>query len=324
MSKVETVVVGTDFSQCAEAGLTAAAHLLPPLGFERIHVVNVVETSSWVSPPLVAYAELLELAMDSARQRLQDLEVEVEGVEITREARVGSPARELARAAEDVGASLIVSATHGRTGLARAVLGSVASDLVRLAHVPVMVIPAEGYVPERFRRVLAAIDLSPVSELVLEAAARWARGEDEARVRVLSMFEHPIATLGDGEVLPHYPSREEIDRIGVEVRARVERLVEEVVRHEVPVDVEVMSKGPPAQVILDVAGLTESDLVVVGTSGNSAWHRMIVGSTATRVLAEAGRPVLVVPHDVREEAPDQDAVPIRRARPSVTPSPEGA
>lgn len=309
MKKIETVVVGTDFSPCAQAGLDAVRRAAAVLGTRRVHVVNVVETSSWVSPPLVAYAELIELALDAARQRLEGLGFAIEGVEVTHEARIGSPARELAKAAEEIGAGLIVSATHGRTGLTRAVLGSVAADLVRVAHVPVLVIPSETQIPERFGRVLAAIDLSPVSRLVLEAAFQWAALSGDARLRVLSMFEHPIATLGDGELLPHYPSKEEIEEMGSEVRSRVDRLIREVGNPGVAVDVEVLSKGPAARVVLDVAGLTEPDLVVLGTSGKNAWQRMIVGSTAGRVLSECARPVLIVPHDVREEVLDEDVVP---------------
>lgn len=318
--KLETVVIGTDFSPCAEAGFAAARRLLPSLGCQRLHVVHVVESASWVSPPLVAYAELLDMARDAAHQRLERFAANVPEMQITREVRVGSPAREVALAAEAVGAQLIVVATHGRTGLARAVMGSVASDLVRVAHVPVLVVPSDGRHTHGVRRVLAAVDLSPVSGAVLEEAHRWARAGDDARLRVLSLYEHPIASLGDGDVLPHYPSPDEIEQLGQDVKAKLERLIDAHVGTDVPTDVEVMSKGPAAQVILDVATFTETDLVVVGTSGKAAWHRMIVGSTATRVLAEAGRPVLVVPHDVEEPVFEGDAVPIRRGGPSAVPS----
>lgn len=322
MTDLRTLVVGTDFSACAETALEAVRALAPQLGTRRVHVVSVVQVGAWVTPPLVASSDLTEAAFDEAKHRLDALELDLAGIHVTREVRLGSPARELAASADEQAADLIVASTHGRTGLTRAVLGSVTSSLIRVAHVPVLVVPAssEGRVSAAFHRVLAAIDLSPVSRPVLEHAARFARTALDARVRVLSLFEHPLLGSSEDEMLPHYASPAEIEALGELHRREVERLVAGAHMEGVPVDIDVMSKAPPFRVILDVAELTDANLVVVGTSGRNAWHRMIVGSTATRVLTEAHRPVLVIPHEVRQELPEEAPNPMRRKNGSPLPA----
>jgi hypothetical protein len=58
---------------------------------------------------------------------------------------------------------------------------------------------------------------------------------------------------------------------------------------------EVIVHSDPKQAIIDAAKATSPDLVVIGVSGHNAWERMMLGSTATRILSEVPRPVLVVP-----------------------------
>lgn len=302
VANARTLVVGTDFSQGAEAALEAVQWMSRVFKVRRVHLVHVVETASWISPTLVAYGELLEMAMEAAQERLLRVGLEVPAsVEVTREARIGAPAKELAEAAESAGASMLVLATHGRSGLARAMLGSVTSDLVRVSNVPVFVVPVGREFPDSFGRVVAAVDLSPVSARVVEAASDWVDHCPESRLQVVSMYDHPVATVGEGEMLPHYPSPEEIEKMGDAVRTQVDQLVRRYGPKSGSVDVEVLSRSPAAQVILDVSELTQAEMIVVGTSGHSVWQRLLLGTTATRVLNEAHRPVLVIPHALPEQ-----------------------
>lgn len=296
MSKVESVVVGTDFSECAECAFDALRAWSRSLGVKKVHVVAVVAPATWVSTASPA-PEFTEALLDEAQARLEHLDLSLpEDIELTREARLGSPAQELAAAAHERSADLIVAGTHGRTGITRALLGSVTSALIRVVDVPVLVVPSRKAVPKGFTQVLAAIDLSPVSAAVLRHAGLMAEPSTDGALRVLSLFEHPLVEAGEDELLPHYTSKDEIEAMGQTHRAEVERVVAESDLKDLTVVVEVMSKAPPFRVILDVAEMINVDLIVLGTSGRNAWHRMIVGSTATRVLTEAQRPVLVVPH----------------------------
>ena len=305
MTRLETVVVGTDFSTCAESALVAVRDFAPSWQVKRIHLVSVVEPVAWASASLVsAGADLAAIALEGARRRLEAIELNVPGAETSYEVRLGSPARELALAADEQNADGIITATHGHTGLQRMALGSVSSDLVRISRVPVLIIPSRTSLPSGLSRVLAAIDLSPISAEVLRSAGWVAKTTPGGEVRVLSLFEYPLLESPPDEVLPHFPSKEELEELENDYRQRVERVVRESGMSVPPAEIDVLSKAPTAQVILDVASLTQTNLIVLGTSGRNAWHRMIVGSTATRVLSEAPCPVLVVPHAIKEVASD--------------------
>jgi nucleotide-binding universal stress UspA family protein len=251
--------------------------------------------------PDVHLGRALEDSLEDARARLEALEVDAGGVPVIREARLGLSARELVQAAREHGATLMVISSHGHGPVKRALLGSVAQDVIRGAPCPVLVV-GEGRPGDRsFEHVLAAVDLSPVSRRVLTRAVAMLGGR--GRLRVLSLFEHPLMVQDTGALLPRYFSAEDLARLGDAHRARVEALVAEVPHPGVEVQVEVMSKAPPPQVILEAAELLAPDLLVCGTSGHGAWHRMILGATATRVIAEARCPVLVVPHGPDLAAP---------------------
>jgi universal stress protein A len=123
---VRTLVFPTDFSECSyHAGRTAAA-IARHFG-ARIHALHV-------EPPVTAPAEPSQLSAAIA-----DLGG---GVEVVTATADGVPARQICAYAARVGADLIVMGTHGRTGISRALLGSVAEAVVRHAACPVMTIPA--------------------------------------------------------------------------------------------------------------------------------------------------------------------------------------
>jgi nucleotide-binding universal stress UspA family protein len=123
---VRTLVFPTDFSECSyHAGRTAAA-IARHFG-ARLHVLHV-------EPPVTAPAQPAQLAAAAA-----DLGG---GLEMATATVNGIPARQICAYAMRVGADLIVMGTHGRTGISRALLGSVAEAVVRHAGCPVMTIPA--------------------------------------------------------------------------------------------------------------------------------------------------------------------------------------
>lgn len=301
MTKLEVIVIGTDFSPCAEKAIQAVQNWAPGWQTQKVHLVSVVEPVTWASASVVAAgAELATLAIEAATRRLDEISLDIPGVKVSREVRLGNPARELAVVGREQNADLLVTATHGRTGLERVALGSVSSDLVRLSHAPVLVVPSRQEVFEVPSKILAAVDLSPISGEVLRYGGLFAEG-GEGQVKVLSSFDYPLASVQADELLPHFPNREEIQSMENEYQQKVIELVQRK-GAAVSMDVEVISKTPASQVILDVASLIKADLVVIGTSGRNAWHRMILGSTASRVLNESPCPVLVIPHEINDKS----------------------
>lgn len=134
------VLVAHDLSELAAEALTPAADLARSLG-ASITLLSVVQ------PPTYAYAEGYayiapepEVELEAARQDLEPVAAELrkQGLDVTAQVELGFPSSLVAEIAQDIGADLIVMATHGRGGLARLVMGSTATGAVQRATVPVL------------------------------------------------------------------------------------------------------------------------------------------------------------------------------------------
>lgn len=141
------IVFPTDFSTASDAGLAQATKLAKQAG-ERLVVVHVAE------PPL-AYGggELYYGIPEPNEQALAEMLGKVRptepGVPCEHHLVRGEPAHEIVRLAEQVKASMIVMGTHGRTGLMRLLMGSVAEAVVRRAACPVLIFKPPEEVREK-------------------------------------------------------------------------------------------------------------------------------------------------------------------------------
>jgi nucleotide-binding universal stress UspA family protein len=141
MLQLTTILHPTDFSEHSEYALRLAASLARDHD-ARLVIVHVVMT---LGPEAISYGEAVSQLQPQAYQeklwdelrriRPSDPEVAVEHV-----LREGDPPAEIIRAAEEIGAGLIVMATHGRTGLRRVLMGSVAEEVMRKAGCPVLTV----------------------------------------------------------------------------------------------------------------------------------------------------------------------------------------
>ena len=140
----ERIVVGLDGSQVSESALKTGAELARRLGLP-LHLVRVADLAvvPWgANQAAAAYAELSEEMVREKNEATRYLETVTqplrdEGLSITTEVRSGFAARELAAAAGP--SDLLVVASHGRHGLERLVLGSVAEEVVKRSPAPVLV-----------------------------------------------------------------------------------------------------------------------------------------------------------------------------------------
>jgi nucleotide-binding universal stress UspA family protein len=144
-SSPQHILVPHDFGEPAEYALSYALDLAQKLG-ARVTVVHAYEVM-----PIVGYgegiltsAEMLREIENAARAALDDVVKRAArpGLELKSVLRQGSPWSEIVAAAKELHVELIVMATHGRHGLARALLGSVAEKVVRTAPCPVLTVHA--------------------------------------------------------------------------------------------------------------------------------------------------------------------------------------
>ena len=146
MARFTRILVPTDFSPASEAALAAAMELADRFG-ASIHLLHVLEdpysTSAYATevygflPP-----GLRETWQENAEKRLDALLPRERGTRSGGSCAVvfGSPARAIVDHAHGAGIDLIVMGTHGRSGVAHLLLGSVAERVVRTAACPVMTV----------------------------------------------------------------------------------------------------------------------------------------------------------------------------------------
>jgi nucleotide-binding universal stress UspA family protein len=141
------IVVATDFSECSRRAVDLAVDLAQALR-ANLEIVHVWELAPFMSMGIDSGAELVTAIENSARSRLEDEVARVRKTlpSTTGVLRGGVAWDEIVRVAAEQLGDLIIVGTHGRTGLRRALMGSVASRVVRASKVPVMTVKPS---PER-------------------------------------------------------------------------------------------------------------------------------------------------------------------------------
>ena len=164
--RIREVLFATDFSDCSDHALDAAVALAAHFG-ARLHLLHVVHRVN------VAYHAP---EREAAGVRMAALAAARVGADITSvlAVAVGAPAAEIVGYAEREKVDLLVMGTHGRTGLAHAVLGSVAEEVVRRAPCQVLTIRRPVEVPLAGPEAAPAHGTTPASPA--EPAARRRRG----------------------------------------------------------------------------------------------------------------------------------------------------
>lgn len=189
-------------------------------------------------------------------------------------------------------ADLVVMTTHGRNGLSRFFLGSVADRLVRELHCPILLLPPESpQVPEpgAAARILIPLDGSALAASILgRAAALLSPAAALELVRVVVLPATPLppdAAWGvPSEILDeelstatHY-----LEDVAATLRARGQL-----------VHTRVLSHWSPAAAIVDYAEERHCDLIALSTRGESGLQRALLGSVADKIIRSARLPVLV-------------------------------
>ncbi len=143
MQPITHILVPTDFSEMSGKALDYALDIAETMG-ASVHVVHVC--------PLLYYALGQDMVPDDPaferklkeklHGKLEDLEqaLATRGKKVTVSLVDGNPGQRIPEVATEIGATLIVIATHGRTGIQHLMLGSVAERVVRTAKVPVITV----------------------------------------------------------------------------------------------------------------------------------------------------------------------------------------
>lgn len=269
----------------------ASVNVLPP----SVILGDLASASRWEHTARDHSAAYLDELAEAIGRR-DDVRIE------TTLLRDTSAANALARHCRQRSVDLVVMTTHGRRGVARAWLGSVAEALVRELPVPALLVrPEPGAPPPRrarrdrmFRRVLVAMDGSRNAECALEFANLMA-GMSGARLDLLRVVDSTALTP-----VSDVPPATQVVAAAIE-NERI-TAAEYLARHSVALQRRGSIVAPRVEVapdaagtILGVAAEAASDLIVVGTQGRRGLRRVLLGSVAEEVVRSTTLPVLVVP-----------------------------
>lgn len=279
-----------DLDEAPDAVETAFANgraLLDPLG-ATVDLLFVDDGEAALAAADDALGLLVNALIERRERCRKQLDALLERVPAARRghARVVSSTRAADTIADRaLGSDVVVVGTHGRTGLPRLWVGSVAERVVRSCPVPVLVArpgPARTGPP----RVLAAVDLLHAPGEVVKQAGRWA-AELGGVVDAVHVVGLPDPMLVEFAV----PWGAESEALLRSVGERLARALE-----ALPADVRGRTKverGLPGPTVVEAAeGYT---LVVAGTHARRGLAHLVIGSVAERIVRASPTSVLVVP-----------------------------
>jgi nucleotide-binding universal stress UspA family protein len=199
----------------------------------------------------------------------------------------GTPAEVVVDTAQREGAEIIVMSTHGRSGLGRWVYGSVAEGVLRLAQVPVLLVPAishRTWPARRAPRILLALDGSDVADRAIEPTSQWAQAL-RAEVVVVRVLPRPTAEAA--AYLYEDRSAEQ-----TEAEQSLQTATAPLRKAGLPVTL-LTPTGEPAERIAEIAREQDVDIISMATHGRSGVSRVVLGSVATETLQRAAVPTLL-------------------------------
>ena len=294
----EKLLVATDGSELAEAALPYAEELAGRLGSE-VALLNICESEEQRASHMrqlymSRLAEAVEQGIRECRRLaggLKSEETKVESIIVA-----GNPAEEIIDYAETKHVSLIIMATHGRSGIRRWTMGSVATKVLRGSSVPLALIKAGEPRPAmRERRLLAKallpLDGSEAGETAVayveELAVRL-----KMEVTLLQVVEPKYIAIG-AEPWDYSPYRQEwLEAMEQSARAYLGGIEQRLNAKGIVVNSRIES-GVATERILEVAEQISADVIAMSTHGRSGVARWAIGSVADR-LAHAGNIPLIL------------------------------
>lgn len=278
------ILVPLDGSLLAESALQLAAGLARAREGE-ILIVRVIDPHA---PLPAGPLGLVSRYRDSEREAaVDDLERVTRqltrwGLHGTTRLAWGQPVAQIVRVAREEQATLIVMASHGRSGPGRWLLGSVTEGVLRLSPCPVLI--GRGSLHHEFagfRQVVVPLDGSQNAAEVLPAVQPYLHRE--ARGTLVRSSDDLV--------------RQSALRLDEQAYRAYQATLQAELTRALPPDSwrwEVLD-CPPAEAILRVAEADQADLIAMSTHGRTGFHRLLLGSVTERVARHAPCSVLAFP-----------------------------
>ena len=294
---IKTIVCTTDFSDFSNRAIPFGVALAKEFG-AKLYLCHVIDLSSVAmygegfSDPLMLESKITDYAHEHLQDLIGDTDISWESL-----TSVGHTADEIAHIAKEKAADLVVSATHGRSGLKRLILGSVTERLMRTLPCPMYIVrslerdPAAPVMAEmKLKRILIGCDFSTDSDLAVQYGLSLAQ-EFQTELYLAHVLEPTVYK----DMLTQAAGVPDSDREGL--RDQLARKLEGMVPDEAKqwcTPETVLLAGHPSDELTKYAVVNKMDLIVLGVRGHSVMESLLVGSTTDRVVRQAPCPVLSV------------------------------
>lgn len=281
------ILCPTDFSHGSQQAIRVAVRIARETGAELVlvHAWYIPPSAYSLDAPFPPYA-VQELIDDS--QRALDEAVKEAATAGARNVSgrllTGVPWMEIVTHLENQGFDLCVIGTHGRTGLARILLGSVVEKVIRHAPCSVLAVRPDGEV-KPFRHALVPTDFSENAEHALDLAAKLV--EPTGAITLLHVIEVPVAF--SGELAADF-ARDLDKRAAATLDEEIGRVKRTTAT---PITARSRLGYPGVQTLATLDDDLSVDLVVMGSHGRTGIKRVLLGSVAEKVVRHARCPVLV-------------------------------
>jgi nucleotide-binding universal stress UspA family protein len=292
------ILVPLDGSPVAEQVLPYARSLAQALALpvELLHAVEPETVAVYSDPKHGRYVDTVEADLkQKSLEYLKKLEGSfLKASKITCSTEIGKPADVIVARATAQPGTLIAMATHGRSGVQRWLLGSVAEKVLHMATNHLLLVRAANETKTdeaSLRTVVVPLDGSPVAEKVLRYACAMAKRMG-LEVILLRVYALPIMAFSSEDY--YTPNLAELlEEAKDEARRYLEQKVVELKAEGLKSVSGKFLEGESAQQIIDFARKTPDNLIAMSTHGRSGFAR-ILGSVTNRVVRYSGDPVLVV------------------------------
>jgi nucleotide-binding universal stress UspA family protein len=295
---VQTIVVPLDGSGFAEQALGAAGAIARRTG-ARLELVTAYcsQMPAWRTSGAPVHDPRLDAEREAERrsylERTADRVAREQEVSASGTLLRGPAAEALSWHIAERRPALVVMTTHGRGGLSRFWLGSVAEDLLRLTDAPILALkPREGEVAQGFTpgEVLVPLDGSERTLQVIEDAA-WAAGREQVRVTLLRVVVPPLASPYPSVFAADVPADPE--EVAAAAEDTLQPLVARLAERGLAVRSRVVLAAEAARAILAAAEEERAGLIAMCAGGFDPLRRLLLGRVADRVVRGAPVPVLL-------------------------------
>jgi nucleotide-binding universal stress UspA family protein len=144
MITIKSIMCPIDFSEASKNAFRYACEFAKAMG-SKIILLNVIEPRPMAADMTLNYIPLEEDLANAAREDFEPLvqEAKGKGIEVQADVMIGVPSDMILSQVTDFDVSLLIMGSHGKTGLSRLLMGSVAEAVVRKAKIPVLIVKAE-------------------------------------------------------------------------------------------------------------------------------------------------------------------------------------